>query len=107
MQLRKAETRNLPSRMYQWTRPRKSGKDWIACYYLDPIGKAIPLGKDLDLAGIKWAELETKDKSLDLLTMKGIFDRYIHDRFEASCAYSEGQPGGNQAAQADVRQRAN
>ena len=79
MRPRKAETRNLPPRRYQWTRPRKSGKDWIAYYYLDLNGKAIPLGKDLDLARIKWAELEAKDKPLDLRTMKGIFDRYIRD----------------------------
>ena len=79
MRPRKAETRNLPPRMYQWTRPRKSGKDWIAYYYLDMTGKAIPLGKDLDLARIKWAELEAKEKPLDLRTMKGIFDRYIRD----------------------------
>ena len=65
--------------MYQWTRKRKSGKDWIAYYYLDLTGKAIPLGKDLDLARIKWAELEAKEKPLDLRTMKGIFDRYIRD----------------------------
>ncbi len=79
MRPRKAETRNLPPRMYQWTRKRKSGKDWIAYYYLDLTGKAIPLGKDLDLARIKWAELEAKEKPLDLRTMKGIFDRYIRD----------------------------
>lgn len=42
-------------------------------------GKAIPLGKDLDLARVKWAELEAKEKPLDLRTMKGIFDRYIRD----------------------------
>lgn len=48
-------------------------------YYLDLTGKAIPLGKDLDLARIKWAELEAKEKPIDLRTMKGIFDRYIRD----------------------------
>lgn len=30
-------------------------------------------------ARIKWAELEAKEKPLDLRTMKGIFDRYIRD----------------------------
>ncbi|MDD1011813.1 tyrosine-type recombinase/integrase [Pseudomonas shahriarae] len=79
MRPRKADTRNLPPRMYQWTRTRKSGKVWIAYYYLDMTGKAIPLGKDLDLARVKWAELEAKEKPLDLRTMKGIFDRYIRD----------------------------
>ncbi len=79
MRPRKTETRNLPPRMYQWTRIRKSGKVWVAYYYLDMTGKAIPLGKDLDLARIKWADLEAKEKPLDLRTMKGIFDRYIRD----------------------------
>jgi hypothetical protein len=51
--------------MYQWARPRKSGKVWIAYYYLDSTGKAIPLGKDLDQARLKWAELEAKEKPLD------------------------------------------
>jgi integrase len=79
MRPRKTETRHLPPRLYQWTRPRKSGKVWVAYYYLDSTGKAIPLGKDLDQARLKWAELEAKEKPLDLRTMKGIFDRYIRD----------------------------
>lgn len=28
---------------------------------------------------MKWAELESKEKPLDLLVMKGIFDRYARD----------------------------
>lgn len=79
MRPRKADTRNSPPRMHQWTRTRKSGKVWISYFYLDLTGKAIPLGKDLDQARIKWAELEAKEKPLDLRTMKGIFDRYIRD----------------------------
>ncbi|WP_447902731.1 tyrosine-type recombinase/integrase [Pseudomonas serbica] len=79
MRPRKTATRHLPPRMYQWTRLRKSGKTWIAYYYLDSTGKAIPLGKDLDKARLKWAELEAKEIPLDLRTMKGIFDRYIRD----------------------------
>ncbi|WP_025804652.1 tyrosine-type recombinase/integrase [Pseudomonas chlororaphis] len=79
MRPRKADTRNLPPRMYRWTRTRKNGKVWISYFYLDLTGKAIPLGKDLDQARIKWAELEAKEKPLDLRTMKGIFDRYIRD----------------------------
>ena len=79
MRPRKTATRHLPPRMYQWTRPRKSGKTWIAYYYLDSTGKTIPLGKDLDKARLKWAELEAKEIPLDLRTMKGIFDRYIRD----------------------------
>ncbi|MBP6711996.1 MAG: tyrosine-type recombinase/integrase, partial [Propionivibrio sp.] len=41
--------------------------------------KDVPLGKDLDKARLKWAELEAKDKPADLTTMKGIFDRYVRD----------------------------
>jgi len=65
--------------MYQRSRKRKSGDVWTAYYYRDLLGKDIPLGKDLDKARIKWAELEAKEKPLDLRTMKGIFDRYIRD----------------------------
>lgn len=79
MRPRKTENRHLPPRMYQWVRPRKDGTAWTAYFYLDSAGKRISLGKDLDLARLKWAELEAKDKPLDLRTMKGIFDRYIRD----------------------------
>ena len=65
--------------MYRRTRQRKYGKVWVAYYYRDAQGKDIPLGSDLDQARIKWAQLEAKEKPLDLLTMKGIFDRYIRD----------------------------
>eukprot|EP01030_Chromulinospumella_sphaerica_P018156 gene18156-18009_t len=43
------------------------------------LGLDVPLGKDLDKARLKWAELEAKDKPADLTTMKGIFDRYVRD----------------------------
>jgi integrase len=65
--------------MYKRSRKRKNGSTWTAYYYRDLLGKDIPLGKDLDKARIKWAELEAKEKPLDLRTMKGIFDRYIRD----------------------------
>jgi integrase len=65
--------------MYQRSRKRKNGAIWTAYYYRDLLGKDVPLGKDLDKARIKWAELEAKEKPLDLRTMKGIFDRYIRD----------------------------
>jgi integrase len=65
--------------MYQRTRTRKNGKTWTAFYYRGTDGKDLPLGKDLDKARMKWAELEAKDKPLDLTLMKGIFDRYVRD----------------------------
>ena len=79
MRPRKTENQNLPPRMYRRTRKRKYGKVWVAYYYRDAQGKDIPLGSDLDQARIKWAQLETKEKPVDLLTMKGIFDRYTRD----------------------------
>lgn len=79
MRPRKTEHHHLPPRMYQRSRKRKNGSVWTAYYYRDLLGKDIPLGKDLDKARIKWAELEAKEKPLDLRTMKGIFDRYIRD----------------------------
>lgn len=79
MRPRKTEHHHLPPRMYQRTRKRKNGSVWTAYYYRDMQGKDIPLGKELDKARIKWAELEAKEKPLDLRTMKGIFDRYIRD----------------------------
>ncbi|SDY29441.1 tyrosine-type recombinase/integrase [Pseudomonas sp. NFIX28] len=79
MRPRKTENRHLPPRMYERSRTRKNGKVWVAYYYRDSTGKDIPLGKDLDLARMKWAELEAKDKPLDLMTMKGVFDRYMRD----------------------------
>lgn len=79
MRPRKTENQNLPPHMYRRTRARKYGKEWVAYYYRDAQGKDIPLGSDLDQARIKWAQLEAKQKPLDMLTMKGIFDRYARD----------------------------
>ncbi|MDP4572255.1 tyrosine-type recombinase/integrase [Pseudomonas sp. LPH60] len=79
MRPRKTEHHHLPPRMYKRSRTRKNGSVWTAYYYRDLLGKDIPLGKDLDQARMKWAELEAKEKPLDLRTMKGIFDRYIRE----------------------------
>lgn len=79
MRPRKTEHHHLPPRMYKRSRKRKNGSVWTAYYYRDLLGKDIPLGKDLDKARLKWAELEAKEKPLDLRTMKGIFDRYIRE----------------------------
>ncbi len=79
MRPRKTENRHLPPHMYQRTRKRKSGKVWVSYYYLDKSGKEITLGSDINLARLKWAELESKDKPHDLRIMKAIFDRYERD----------------------------
>ena len=79
MRPRKTEHQHLPPRMYKRSRKRKNGSTWTAYYYRDLLGNDIPLGKDIDKARLKWAELEAKEKPLDLRTMKGIFDRYIRD----------------------------
>ncbi|MFI7801114.1 phage integrase family protein [Pseudomonas sp. DD1] len=79
MRPRNKEYRHLPPRMYQRTRKRKNGTTWTSFYYRDATGKDVPLGKDLDKARLKWAELEAKDKPGDLTMMKGIFDRYERD----------------------------
>lgn len=83
MRPRKTENRDLPPGMYRRKRTSKSkknpGKEWISYFYLDKSGKPIPLGTDLSLARLKWAELEAKEKPKDLLTMGAIFDRYERD----------------------------
>ena len=76
MRPRKTENRDLPPNVYRRKRTRKSGKIWIGFYYRDALGNEISLGTDFDLARLKWAELEAKEKPADLTTMKGIFDRY-------------------------------
>lgn len=66
--------------MYRRNRTRKKGDAQVSYYYYrEPSGKEIPLGKDLDKARLKWAELEAKDKPQDLRIMRAIFDRYIRD----------------------------
>ena len=79
MRPRSRENRDLPPGMYRRKRKRKNGKVWVAYYYREASGKEVPLGGDLDLARIKWAELEAKEKPQDLRLMKAIFDRYERD----------------------------
>ena len=79
MRPRKTENRDLPPGVVRRKRPRKNGTVWIGFYYRDATGKEISLGCDLDIARIRWAELESKEKPADLTIMKGIFDRYIRD----------------------------
>lgn len=79
MRPRKKQYRNLPPRMYVRQRTRKNGKIWISYFYLSTEGNEVSLGGDLDLARLKWAELEAKDKPRDLCQMRAIFDRYERD----------------------------
>jgi len=79
MRPRKKENRKLPQNMYVRRRKRKNGNVWVAYYYRGADGKDVFLGSDLDMARIKWAELEAQDKPLDLRIMGAIFDRYIRD----------------------------
>lgn len=51
----------------------------MAYYYRDAAGKEIPLGGDLDVARMRWAELEAKEKPQDRRVMRSIFDRYVRD----------------------------
>lgn len=69
----------LPPRMLKRIRKFKSGKIWISYYYngRDDLGnrQEIPLGKDLNEAKRRWAELECKPAPQDTRLMKHIFDR--------------------------------
>ena len=79
MRPRSKENRDLPPNVYRRKRKRKSGKVWVGYYYCDASDKEISLGTELDLARLKWAELEAKEKPQDLRRMKAIFDRYERD----------------------------
>ncbi|MBF8692555.1 tyrosine-type recombinase/integrase [Pseudomonas fulva] len=83
MRPRSTENRDLPPGVYRRKRTSKSKKNplkmWISYYYRNKEGKEIPLGTDLSLARLKWAELEAKEKPKDLVTMSAIFDRYERD----------------------------
>ncbi|ALZ84474.1 integrase [Pseudomonas oryzihabitans] len=79
MRPRSKENRDLPPGVYRRKRARKNGKVWVAYYYRDAAGKEIPLGGDLDIARMRWAELEAKEKPQDLRVMRSIFDRYVRD----------------------------
>lgn len=79
MRPRKTENRRLPPGMYRRARNRKNGTTWISYFYLNAEGKEVTLGRDLDIARLKWAELESKSKPADLTIMRSIFDRYARD----------------------------
>ncbi|WP_296267363.1 tyrosine-type recombinase/integrase [Pseudomonas sp. UBA6562] len=83
MRPRSKANRDLPPGVYRRVRTSKSKKNpektWVSYYYRDQTGKEVALGTDLSLARLKWAELESKEKPKDLVTMGAIFDRYIRD----------------------------
>lgn len=62
--------------MLKRTRTRKSGKVWTAYYYRTQDGKDIPLGTDINLARLKWADLEAKSVPVEMKLLCHIFDRY-------------------------------
>lgn len=72
--------RDLPPRMIQRCRKRKSGKIWIGYYYdgRDAAGKRkeIPLGSDLDDARVEWAHLERKAVPSPAHLMDRLFEEY-------------------------------
>lgn len=76
MRPRNPENRHLPPGMHKKSRTRKSGKVWEAYYYRTSDGKDIPLGKDINVARLKWADLEAKSVPADMKLLCHIFDRY-------------------------------
>lgn len=79
MRPRNPDNRDLPINMYRHCRQRKNGTVWISYYYRGSDGKVIPLGRDLNKARLRWAELESREAPADLKTMQAIFDRYERD----------------------------
>lgn len=79
----KSTNRDLPPRMIRIRNRRKNGEVWESFYYngRNADGKRIqiPLGKDLQEAKRKWADLECKPIPTDETRMSHIFDRYERD----------------------------
>lgn len=77
---RKTVSQGLPPNMIRRVRKLKSGKTWESYYYTgrNADGKPveIPLGKDINAARRKWAELECMKIPADTTLMRLIFDRY-------------------------------
>jgi integrase len=76
----KTAHRDLPPRMLRRARTLKSGKVWEAFYYngrgADGERVEIPLGRDLNEAKRRWAELERTAQPAETGLMRFIFDRY-------------------------------
>lgn len=79
----KTKNRDLPPRMLRRTRKLKSGKFWEAFYYngrkSDGTRFEIPLGRDLNEAKRKWAQLECRDAAAETSLMRFVFDQYERD----------------------------
>jgi len=84
----RVKTRNLPPKMVSRSYTNKHKSIWIGYYYETPRDrngrrKLIPLGSDLTLARIKWAELENAPRPTSQSTVRGVHERYFiwaHDR---------------------------
>lgn len=76
----KSSNRDLPPRMIRIRKILKNGEVWESFYYNGRSSTGarvqIPLGKDLDAAKRKWAELECLPVAADETKMQFIFDRY-------------------------------
>lgn len=76
----KTKSKGLPPRMIRRTRTLKSGKVWESFYYTghgpDGRPKETPLGKDINEARRRWAELECQQIPADIAMMRSVFDRY-------------------------------
>lgn len=86
-------SRNLPPRLLQRTKKGVSGITWTYYVYSgrDENGKRkeIPLGKDLNEAKRKWAELECVSAPIETGLMSFIFDRYSKDVIPTKSARSQ------------------
>ena len=78
--MRPKSNKDLPPRMLRRVRLLKSGKTWEAFYYngrnVDGARVEIPLGKDLNEAKRKWAELESREAPKETGLMRFVFERY-------------------------------
>lgn len=76
----KTTGRDLPPRMLRRKKTYVSGEVWESFYYntRDADGRRIeiPLGKDIDVAKVRWAELDCKPRPPDTGLMAHVFDRY-------------------------------
>lgn len=76
----KSSARDLPPRMLRRKKTYVSGKEWESYFYNgrreDGSRVEIPLGKDLNEAKRKWAQLECKPVPRETGLMTFVFDRY-------------------------------
>ena len=79
----KSSSKDLPPRMLRRKKTMVSGKDWISYFYngRGPDGRRveIALGKDLNEAKRRWAELECKPMPRETGLMSHVFERYARE----------------------------